>query len=830
MIRLIALTSAIVLLNSSCGQTTKFASLKALSDSQKTYRSTRWLDGRPKLILNPEHQPSGLTHDNLVRAWIRQEADSLGVSPRLDNLRLNRVRRSAKGIHYEFVTPDGIGAVRNSVLYVSLTADGSKIYRAYNGLAPKGGEISSPSQLRVTKDEALQIAWKHLKVNGKLLREPTAVLVNDQVAGVRKLWWLVSLETTSPAGSWEYLIDPASGAVAKSIDRRSYDVNLEDARRELNTRQSAKPHTKFESTPVSGSAKLFVVDPRTALNRADLKDDSPASMFEQAYEVKSLEGISHTEDGFELLSRRVTLADWDAPFSGVSKTSDGTWTSGRGENPFNDTMTWWHLDQSVKSMESLGFVNEAKIFEGSLVADPNGYDGQDNSFFTPTINALSFGHGCVDDNEDPDVILHEMGHAINAAINPYWQGGDTGAMGEGFGDYWAISYGFADSRNRTGDKFRVFNWDGSSGCWDGRRADRREARYKRGSHYDAHDPGADGVVSDELWSTPLVSSLDELLNAGIAKQDVDLIVLESQFGLAHSLNMNDWANALVQTADLLFPNGPHAEIFAKHFHHHLIMTPRSSEIIYSSQSFANAGHNNVPDPGETFDFNIELFNIGDAASDEVKATLVSKSDWATVKEPSADYGNVGELSKASGKSPFKIAIHPDVACGKLTLLEAEIVDKNGLKTIVPVEFPLGIPGAEVEAAKRTPDLAIPDHDQSGIKDTLTMSTNDDAVIRDGFSLDIAISHPSVTDVKIVLITPLGHEIVLKSFLSGNRSDTDIIGNFPTTLHPVEDFSALIGQPLNGNWTIQVVDGFEGGKGKLLAWGIRNPTGRALCEH
>ena len=815
-----------------CGARNDFSpsSIKFFADGTKPYRSTRWLDGRPKLILNPENQPQGLTHDNLVRAWIQQEAKQLGVSPRLDKIRLQRVRRSARGIHYEFVTADGIGSVRNSVLMVSLTADGSKIYRAYNGLASAEQSGNSGSEVKLTKDEAINAAWKHLKITGKLLREPSAILTNDDVGGVRKLWWVVSLETTAPAGSCEYWVDPASGAVVKSADRRMYHVSIDEARKELRARKTPRNMMTLEATPVNGTAKLFVVDPRTSLGIDKIKDDSPAETFDPAYETRALEGISQTPEGFQLLNRRVTLSDWDSPFSGISKTSDGNWKANRGNNAFNDSMTWWHLNESIKSMERLGFANESKIFEGSLIADPNGFDGQDNSFFTPTINALSFGHGCIDDNEDPDVILHEMGHAINAAINPYWQDGDTGAMGEGFGDYWAVSYGFTDPRNRNGDKFRVFNWDGSSGCWDGRRADRKEAKYKRGAVYRAHDRGSDGVVSDEIWSTPLVTSLVELLDEGVSKDEIDLIVLESQYGLAHSLTMNDWANALVQTADVLFPDGPHMRIFAKNFHSHLILAPRSSEIIFSSQSFTEAGKNGVVDPGESVSFHLELFNIGDATAQALKATLVSKSEWATVQQADSEFGDVAELGKTAGKTPFKVAIHPDVACGKLTILEADITDKEGHKTVLPIEFTLGIPGAETDTAQRTPDLAIPDHNQTGVRDTVTVNFNGDAVIRQDFSVDVTISHPSVTDLKVVLMTPLGHEIVLKSFLSGDRSDRDIIGNYPKTLHPVEDLSALIGQPINGNWTLQVVDGFEGGKGKLLGWGIRNPTGRALCEH
>jgi subtilisin-like proprotein convertase family protein len=829
-----ALTVSLALLAalsiSACGSKPRLFSLKSSPGLEESYRSTRWLDGRAKLMLDPQTDITGLTHDNLVRAWLRQEAVNLQISPRLEGLRLAKVRRSARGIHYEFVTPDGAGSVLGSVLMVSLTADGTRIYRAYNGLAPKMVHRITPTNIRLSKEDAIAAAWNHLHVTGKLLREPTAELINDEIGGVRQTWWLVSLESTTPAGSWEYAIDPATGVVAKIKDRRIYDVSLDDARRDLALRpRRAATKARYEAFEVTGTARLFAVDPRTALNSESLKDDSDPALFEPAYETRPLDGLSRTSAGFELLGRRVTLTDWDSPFTPVSVSADGNWTANRGQDSFNDAMTWWHLDDSIKNIEGLGFINESRIFEGALIADPNGFDGQDNSFFTPTINALSFGHGCIDDNEDPDVILHEMGHAINYAINPYFTGGDTGAMGEGFGDYWAISHGFSDGRNRVGDKFRVFNWDGSADCWAGRRADRVDAKFKRGNRYDAHEQGPDGTISDELWSTPLVMALDELMTQNVPKEDVDLIVLESQFGLAHGLTMIDWSTALVQTASMLFPNGPHAGVFERQFKKHLIMAPRTPEIVFSGITFGNAGANHLPDPGETLDISLELFNMGDAAADGVSATLASKSDWVSVVQPEIQFGNIEDLKKVSGQSPFQIAIKSDAYCGSLTQLEAKVTGRDGLIVVVPLEFPLGLLGAEVDSQQDTPNLNIPDHDVVGTVAKITANFDVNAFVREGFTVDVVISHPSVTDLKIVLTSPVGHEIILKSYLSGQREDTGIIGIYPTTLHPVEDFASLIGTPLNGEWSLRVVDGFEGGVGKIVGWGIRNPTGQALCE-
>ena len=53
---------------------------------------------------------------------------------------------------------------------------------------------------------------------------------------------------------------------------------------------------------------------------------------------------------------------------------------------------------------------------------------------------LRFGKGGVDDAEDAEVILHEYGHAIqDSQSRRLRRSEEAGAIGEGFGDYWAAT-------------------------------------------------------------------------------------------------------------------------------------------------------------------------------------------------------------------------------------------------------------------------------------------------------------------------------------------------------------------------------------------------------
>ena len=110
----------------------------------------------------------------------------------------------------------------------------------------------------------------------------------------------------------------------------------------------------------------------------------------------------------------------------------------RDDNRFEAVMAYYFLDRSQNFIQSLGF--------GTVMPGANNepQDVQvdhykfDNSFYSPHKDRISYGTGGVDDAEDADVILHEYGHAIQDAEVPGWGATEEGgAMGEGFGDYWA---------------------------------------------------------------------------------------------------------------------------------------------------------------------------------------------------------------------------------------------------------------------------------------------------------------------------------------------------------------------------------------------------------
>ena len=317
--------------------------------------------------------------------------------------------------------------------------------------------------------------------------------------------------------------------------------------------------TTLAASGINGSGYAFDPDPRTVLNTDALTDTSAASAFDAAYSTQTLRDLTVTSGVDKLTGPYVNIKNIESPNTAPSTTTNGVWTAKRGNNAFDDTNVYFHLDQSQRYIQSLGFTGAKGILERSMDVDTDGVNGDDNSHFSGTgaTGYLAFGHGCVNDSEDADVILHEYGHGIQASINSSWSGGDTGAMGEGFGDYWAASYSYSTPNGKVYHPEWAFSWDGHGACWAGRMLNRTDAKYNSAKTYGAHTSVTENGVtfqSDELWSAPLYASMVSLIAAGKPRANIDQIILEAHFGLGSNIKMPAMATAIVNAAKALFPS------------------------------------------------------------------------------------------------------------------------------------------------------------------------------------------------------------------------------------------------------------------------------------
>jgi hypothetical protein len=516
---------------------------------------------------------------------LRQNAARFGLPHSLNNLVQTRVQESLTGKHYTFQQMLRGLPVDRAEIIVSIGHDG-RLLRIFNETRHISAAVDAKAvnqlynRQQITEEQALDKGWANMKVQHALVAVPRSDMVwvptKDGVQLARK----VMIEAQMPTGGFVQYLNAHDGSLidsySTSLPRTNKGGERSIAARAAAPgaaleRNSATAMAKASAPPVSsmnasaalapsginGSGLVFDPDPRTTLNNDALTDTSPAASFDAAYFTKPLLDLTVTAGVYKLTGPYVNIKDIESPATVPSTTANGIWTAKRGNNAFDDTNVYFQLDQNQRYIQSLGFTGAKSIINRPLDVDSDGVNGDDNSHYSSgATDYLAFGHGCVNDSEDADVILHEYGHAIHRNINSGWSGGDTGAMGEGFGDYWAGAYSYSTANGKVAHPEWVFNWDGHSACWPGRMLNRTDAWYNSSKTYGAHSSVTENGAtfqSDELWSAPLFESMKALLAAGKPRGNIDKIILEAHFGLGSNIKMPAMATAIVNAAKLLYP-------------------------------------------------------------------------------------------------------------------------------------------------------------------------------------------------------------------------------------------------------------------------------------
>jgi hypothetical protein len=544
-------------------------------------------------------------------AVLRQNAAYFGLPANLDNLTLTRVQESLTGKHYVYQQMLRGLPVDRSEIIVSLGKNGEllKIFNETKHISSTM-DADAVNQLnnktKISKDDALDKGWKNMKVQHALVAVPSTSMVWVPTKDGVQLAHKVQIAAQMPTGGFVQYLNAHDGSL---IDNYSTSTPRKGGERSLAARANLAGNTldrgnatkeieakgkgqagAAESTlnlaavsalasGINGSGLVFDPDPRTATNNNALTDTSAASAFDSAYATKTLLDLTVTGGVYSLVGPYVNIKNIEAPNTAPSTTTNGVWTAKRGNNAFDDTNVYFHLDQNQRYIQSLGFTGTKSIINRPLDVDTDGLNGDDNSHYSygGSTDYLAFGHGCVNDSEDADVILHEYGHALHRNINSSWGGGDTGAMGEGFGDYWAASYSYSTANGTVYHPEWAFSWDGHGACWGGRMMNRTDAKYNSTKTYGAHASVTENSVtfqSDELWSAPLYESMKALLAAGKSRANIDKIILEAHFGLGANVKMPAMATAIVNAATNLFPaDTTYANTFRAKFEAQNILTP-----------------------------------------------------------------------------------------------------------------------------------------------------------------------------------------------------------------------------------------------------------------
>jgi Zn-dependent metalloprotease len=479
---------------SACGEVPA-GEAETLADSQTAVAELR-ADGRPASAYGLLAAGYGQPSEAAAREFLRTHGGRFGVQA-VGDLELVRSVESPMGTHYTFQQVHRGVAVDGAEVKVHFNRAG-EVVGLNNDSVPAPALASVKPALAA--EQARSAARAALGVSEAAARaDGSAALVVSGQGGAPRLAWKV-VEPTEDGPTWELLVDANSGELlANPRDTNRY---------------------------VTGTGRVFVGSNAVVATR-DITLRDTSTIPSTAYRTESL--LSLNGNGF-----------LDGQYASSSSTkkrvssATNTFTYSRGQAGFTETMAYFHIDSSERYVQSLGFTN---VNNRQQVFSANGTT-QDNSWYTPNTKIITYGTGGVDDAEDAEVILHELGHSIQDNQVPgFGSGAESGAMGEGFGDYWgaslstATSGGFQDAC--------VADWDAVSYSSANPPCLRRLDTTK---HYPESVKGevhADG----EIWSGALWN-----IRGSLGGARADTLILQHHFLLSTNPSFNTAANALVTAA------------------------------------------------------------------------------------------------------------------------------------------------------------------------------------------------------------------------------------------------------------------------------------------
>lgn len=377
-----------------------------------------------------------------------------------------------------------------------------RVYLVKNRAVPE--HLLPPvADFRLGRSEAILRARRALERRGRGKTPQAARRLSVQTT--EALWfpkderlvpaWRVRLKCGRPREEWILYVDARTGAILSRYD---------------NLAAATGRATVFDPSPVTQLG-----DHRDLLGPRRRPRRPPSA----AYRTVTLHGLSGNG---RLEGRRVTTRPTDRRRR--VQRSDHAFFLAAHERGFEEAMVYYHIDAAVRYLERLGFRDSRAIFASPVEVNVYG-TRDDNSWYSPWERRLTFGTGEIDDAEDGETILHELGHAIQDAICPdFGQSTEAAAMGEGFGDYFAASF-FAE---RKPPRYRlcVMTWDG---LLLGLRAKLTPPCLRRVDGpwaYDDFDPDGDEHDNGEIWSAALWDVRKKL-----GRLAADRIIVESHFQL-----------------------------------------------------------------------------------------------------------------------------------------------------------------------------------------------------------------------------------------------------------------------------------------------------------
>ncbi len=366
-----------------------------------------------------------------ARFALRRQARRLGVEA--TSFRFESVRRSLIGTHVRGREFRGGVPVAGSEAGVHVIGRRVVQVAARSLASLPGAPVADPLDRSAATAAAMRVAG---------VRSPYAVAAERLlVARSGRLvdTWRVAIVGGPPAFARTLDVDAGSGQLLGQLD---------DSRRD------------------EGSAKLFDPNPIVSTRDRTLRQPAETGLPVDAdLDSAALTGARVPMALRDLNAAALPVGRLAGPWVDVTVGALGTATTfdvTRSDPRFEGLMAYAHLDRLQRYLQSLGFTGGAGVNAQPQNVLATRLEGFDQSLFYAGTDVIVLGAGGVDDGEDAEIIVHEYGHAMQFAQVPgFSASGETGAMGEGFGDFLAAAFFAAGSSRGFGD-LCIGEWDATS--------------------------------------------------------------------------------------------------------------------------------------------------------------------------------------------------------------------------------------------------------------------------------------------------------------------------------------------------------------------------------
>lgn len=450
----------------------------------------------------------------IARKFLRANEELLGLRGIRGSLKRSAVIKSLGADHVILQQHHAGARMHRAYVTVHIGRRDRRVYLVKNRAMPRDF-LPEKVKPKLTRAQAIRKTMRYLEAKKS----------DSTVLGVEKIWFpfedeliysykvrLEVLAPSEPREEWIVYLDARTGEVL------SYYDNLAAA---------------------SGTARVFDPNPVIALGDHELLLDGDDPVYEVPEDAYTEVTLRDLDGGGYLDGKYVTTKPTGKK---RVKRTNGEFVFTSNERGFEEAMVYFHIDRAIRYFESLGFRGERRIFRSPLPVNVRGTD-EDQSWYSPARKQLFFGlGGGVNDAEDAETILHELGHAVQDAICPdFGQSKQAAAMGEGFGDYLALSF-FADRPDRYATC--IMTWDGITWWWNDPPCVRRIGYGLTMESFDGEEPEHE---NGRIWAETLLD-----VNAALGREDADKIILESHFQLDGFTTFARGARAMLDADENVF--------------------------------------------------------------------------------------------------------------------------------------------------------------------------------------------------------------------------------------------------------------------------------------